>query len=82
MADKMKTSYQLKLVAGFADGDERTISLDNPRSNVTAADVKAIDSIAAGVLIGDKYGAEFSLFRDAGIYTTTRVELDLEDIEP
>lgn len=77
MADTTKTSYQVKLVAGFADGDERTISFDNPKPNITAADIKSLDSLAAGVIIGDKYGAEFSLFRDAGIYEITRVELDL-----
>ncbi|MBR0061777.1 MAG: hypothetical protein IJP68_09910 [Selenomonadaceae bacterium] len=77
MADKVSTSYQLKLVAGFSDGDERTISYENPRANLTAADIKALDSLAADVLIGDKYGAAFSTFKDAGIYEITKVELDI-----
>lgn len=77
MADKVSTNYQLKIVAGFADGDERTISYENPRSNLTAADIKALDSLAAGVLIGDKYGAAFSTFKDAGVYTISKVELDI-----
>ena len=80
MADKMKTTYQLKLVAGFTDGDERTIALDNPKATVTAADIKALDSLAAGVIVGDKYGAAFSTFRDAGIQTATTVYLDLESV--
>lgn len=77
MADKVKDSYQLKLVAGFADGDERTISYENPRDNITAADINALNSIAADVLIGDKYGAAFQQFKDAAIVTTTQVDLDL-----
>lgn len=78
MADKVSTNYQLKIVAGFADGDERTISYENPRSDITAADIKALDSLAAGVLIGDKYGAAFTTFKDAGLQTSTVVQLDLE----
>lgn len=81
MADKVKTTKQLKIVAGFSDGDERTISYENPRSDITAADIKALDSLAAGVIIGDKYGAPFSTFKDAGIAETTRVELDLSTNE-
>lgn len=80
MADKSTVVNQLKIVAGFTDGDERTISYDNPKDNITAADIRALDSLAAGVLIGDKYGAPFSTFKDAGIYEITKVELDLNDI--
>lgn len=75
--DTTKTSTQLKVVAGFSDGDERTISIDNPISNITPAQIKALDSLAAGVIIGDKYGAPFTTFKDAGIYQITKVELDL-----
>ena len=80
MADKVTTTKQLKLVAGFTDGDERTISIDNPAATVTAAAINALDSLAAGVLIGDKYQAPFSTFKDAGIAETTKVELDLATI--
>lgn len=78
MADTTKESYSLKLVAGFTDGDERTISLDNPRQGLTSADIRAIDSLAAGVLIGDKYQAPFQTFKDAGYQRTTVTNLDLE----
>ena len=77
MADKVETSKTLKIVAGFADGDERTISIENPRANVTAADIKALDSLASGVIVGDKYGAPFTAFKDAGVYETTKVILDI-----
>ena len=77
MADKISTSTTLKIVAGFSDGDERTISIENPKPTVTAADIKALDSLAGGVIIGDKYGAPFTTFKDAGIYETTKVVLDI-----
>lgn len=77
MADTTKTTKSLKIVAGFADGDERTISIDNPSATVSAAAISALDSLASGVLIGDKYGAAFTKFKDAGIYETTTVYLDI-----
>lgn len=77
MADTLKQTKQLKLVAGFVDGDERTIAIDNPKDDITAEQINALNSKAINVLVGDKYGAKFSLFRDAGIYTTQRVEIDL-----
>ena len=80
MADTTKTTKTLKIVAGFSDGDERTISIDNPRANITAADIKALDSLAGGVIIGDKYQAPFTTFKDAGISETTKVELDLSPV--
>lgn len=80
MSDMTKTTQQLKIVAGFSDGDERTISIDNPVENITPAQIKALDSLAADVLIGDKYGAPFTTFKDAGIYQITKVELDLSAV--
>ena len=77
MADKTRTSYQLKLLAGFTDGDTRTITIDNPRGNLTKSDINAINTLAANVLIGDKYGSQFGAFKEAGIYNTTTTELDL-----
>lgn len=81
MADTFKTTKQLKLVAGFSDGDERTLSIDNPAATVSAAAISALDSLAAGVIIGDKYGAAFTKFKDAGIYETTTVYLDIQPQE-
>jgi len=39
MADTTKTTKQLKLVAGFEDGDERTITIENPKDNITAEQI-------------------------------------------
>lgn len=78
MADTVKNTTQLKIVAGFTDGDERTITIDNPRDGISSADILALNAKAAGVIIGDKYGAPFSAMKDAGIYTVTQVDLDLD----
>ena len=77
MADTIKTSKQLKLVAGFIDGDDRTISLDNPRDNITAAEIQAMDSIAAGVIFGDKADADFRKWKSAKVVESTVKYLDL-----
>ena len=77
MADKTTTSLELKLVAGFVDGDERTISYPNPKSTITAAQIEALNASASSVLIGDKYGAPFNMFLDAEIVSKTTTKLDL-----
>lgn len=78
MADITKTTQTLKLLAGFADADDRTVSLDNPRDNVTEADIRSFETAAAPVLIGDKYGAAFTRFKTASVVNTTTKYLDLQ----
>ncbi len=80
MADKTTTEYTLQLKAEFIDGDDRTISVENP---------SAADSIGAAIyqlqtylqnhsiIVGDKTGAAFSQFRYANKVTTERTALDL-----
>ena len=47
MADTIKSSNELKLEAGFYDNDTRTITLENPKSNLTKADILAVGNLAA-----------------------------------
>ena len=77
MADKTTTTNELKLVAGFVDGDERTLRFSDPKSTITAAQIEALNASASSVLIGDKYGAPFSMFLDAAIVEKITTELDL-----
>lgn len=77
--DVTTTVNDLKLVAGFVDGDTRTISYPNPRGGLSAADIDALDTLANGVLIGDKYGAQFSTFKQAYYHSSTKTELDLSE---
>ena len=77
MADKTKTTKQLKLVAGFSDGDDRTISIDNPKASISAADINALKTDAIAVLQGDKTGATMTGWRDAKVVEATTVYLDI-----
>ena len=65
MSTTVSTLNQLKLVAAFADEDDRTITLDDPKQNLTEQQIRALESSAAQVLIGDKYGATFTRFKTA-----------------
>ena len=77
MADTITSSTELKLIAGFVDGDERTITYPNPRSTIGSAQIQALNASASSVLIGDKYGAPFNMFLDASIVEKTSTKLDL-----
>lgn len=77
MADITKTSRILSLVAEFTDGDDRTINLDNPSTNLTAARINALNDYASGVLIGDKDSAAFQRFKSAKVKTSSVTYLDL-----
>lgn len=59
MADKITNTSELKLEFGFYDGDSRTLSLDNPRSDVTVAELLAVGTSArtTQAIIGDKASA-------------------------
>lgn len=79
MADKVTSSNELKLVFGFYDNDTRTVTLDNPRPDLTAADIKAVGTLAKNTnpIIGDKGGARVVGINSAKIVEKTRYQLDL-----
>lgn len=76
MSDYIVSTYnKLKFVATFTDGDTRTISIDNPAENIDIGRaIKNLETRAANVLIGDKFGAPFSRFADARKVVGTRVD--------
>lgn len=80
MADKTITSSTLQVVAGFVDGDDRTINLDNPNTAINLAQgVKNLETYTKTnqVIIGDKAGAAFKEFKSATIIDKTVVKFDL-----
>ena len=79
MADTIKSSNELKLEAGFYDNDTRTITLDNPKTGLTKADIVAVGTLAASTqpIIGDKGSAAFVKFNSAKILEKTVTQLDL-----
>lgn len=77
MATTKVTQYNhLKLLAGFADEDDRTITLLNPKSGLTKAQIENVGQLALNVLIGDKYAAKFTRFKEASYVSGVTTTLD------
>lgn len=80
MADKQTTTSTLSIVANFADGDDRTINLENPNTAINlAAQVVSLGSYLQNsqVIAGDKTGANFTEFKTAKIVNKTVTKFDL-----
>ena len=79
MADIYKQSYILKIKLGFADGDTRTINLDNQRNDLTAAEIYEVSQFIKNnnLLLGDKYGADSAGILTADIVQSAKTTLDL-----
>lgn len=79
MANKITQTSELKLEAGFYDGDTRTIALADPKSDVTAAQIKAVANTikTTAAIIGDKTGAAFVGFNKAQKVAKKTTQLDL-----
>lgn len=80
MADTTSTSSELKMEALFVDGDTRTLSVKNPKANITQANITAINTLMQtnNLLVGDKYGGRFGRLTYAAKVDKTTVNLDLE----
>lgn len=88
MADKLTTTYELKFEWLFLDGDTRVLTLKNPKTEITTAEITALEQlildapkeatdISTPLLIGDKASSQFrriNLVTREEIRTT---ELDL-----
>lgn len=79
MATTISTFNNLKLVAAFSDEDDRTITLPNPKPNLTKEEIDAVGAKAVDVLIGDKYGAEFTRIKTASYVTGSTTTIDFTE---
>ena len=77
MADIIKEERMVKLLAAFADEDDRTITINDARSDITGSMIDSLESAAANVLIGDKYGAAFTRFKEAKVVNQITRTFDL-----
>ena len=77
--DTITSSRELKVVAEFYDADNRTLSLDNPKTNLTATDINGVIDWAKinQPIIGDKAGASLVGASKAQIIEKTVNKLDL-----
>lgn len=77
MADVTKTERTVSVVAEFADGDDRTITLPNPRGDLTWADIEVLNASASAVLVGDRAAANFYRMKEAFTRSVDTMYLDL-----
>lgn len=79
MADKVTQTNELTLVTKYTDNDTRSVKIDNPKEDLTAADIKNFAAIAKSTqaIIGDKTGAAFYDIIEAKTTKKKKTELDL-----
>ena len=77
MADMAKVTHTLKLTAEFVDGDTRVLSFDNPKADLTAAEIDALAPIMVKCLVGDKTSAAFLRWKKASKFDDTKVTFDM-----
>ena len=80
MADIIKTESLLNIECVFLDGDTRTITLKNPRSNISSSDIENLETFmqTENIIIGDRDSSDFRKIRKAVKRNTTTSYLDLE----
>ena len=78
-ADTITSSREGKLEVKFYDGDTRTITIDNPRNDLTAGQIKSVVAQMKNdqPIIGDKTGASLVGANKFEIYEKTETKLDL-----
>lgn len=72
------TEKTIKFDCGFVDGDTRTITMKNPRSDITTAEITELNAFirANNLLLGDQTGAIFAGFHKVRVGTTTTRTID------
>lgn len=80
MADTVKTTSVLNIECVFLDGDTRTITLKNPRGNVSSSDIENLETFMQEnqIIIGDRDLSDFRKIKKAVKRETATTYLDLE----
>ena len=78
-ADTITSSREGKLVVEFYDSDNRTLTIDNPKTNLTAAQINTfVEQLKTDQpLIGDKTGASIVGASSFNTIEKTETKLDL-----
>lgn len=78
MANVSTTSSNLKIEAYFVDGDTRTITLKNPRGDISSSDIEALQAFMRtnNVIIGDKVGGTFGKISEVRKIVDEKTYLD------
>lgn len=82
MADTVKSASELNLDFGYYDGDTHLYKLQNPKSNLTAAEIKAAAQVVItnAAFVGDKAGAAVVSLNSAKAVSKTVTKLDLASV--
>lgn len=77
--DTIVSSNEGILLVNFYDSDDRTIKVDNPKSNLTASEINAVvDWMKQNQpIIGDKTGASVVGAKSFDIVEKTTIHLDI-----
>ena len=83
MADVTKTSRSLVIENVFVDGDTRSVTLKNPRSDISESQITDLNSFLqeTNILIGDKNGSTFGRIKKVTRRDSTTTYLDIEETE-
>lgn len=79
MADTVKSSQELLIECVFLDGDTRTITLRNPRTNIAESTVASLETYmqTENIIVGDRDGSDFRKIKKAYVRNMTTTYLDL-----
>ena len=79
MADTRTITDQLKIENYFVDGDTRTITLKNPKTNISQEEIQELQTFmhANNIIVGDKMGATFGKIMTVTSVRKTRIDLDI-----
>lgn len=80
MADTVKSSLALNFECVFLDGDTRSITIKNPRRNISESEIENLETFmqTENIIIGDRDSSDFRKIKRAVIIDTTTTYLDLE----
>ncbi len=81
MADIIKTAYNLVIETVFVDGDTRSITIKNPRNNISQSEISELNSYMQenNIIIGDKDGSTFGRIKKVTRRSSTTTYLDISD---
>ena len=79
MPDFTKTESVLNIECLFLDGDTRTITLKNPRSNISSSEIENLETFMQTnqIIIGDRDSSDFRKIKKAVKRDTNTTYLDL-----
>ena len=82
MADKVKQTQSLIIEVKFLDGDTRTITLRNPKSDITTSEIRELETFleTSNILIGDRDSSDFSKIKKVLKRDSFTTILDLESV--